>query len=222
MTNYVVVIPRENENPNPNLRVQVAKIVKIPKGRQTIFVRWWQSQAETLRRAEWRFYSMHNHQSATEISVDRVLVTFDDVTTSGLIPARFRSAIEYKLEKRDEGVKEWNWVVDQRALNRDISMEADSANIEEYTECLPRSSARSQRLTLYPDSKEIEPVSDDEDSGGDTNGDNCSGIGSGSDDEWKPNNNGDVVYYEDAYVQSTRDLPRTRSGAANASSSSAQ
>ena len=58
-------------------------------------MRWWTSNAETLKRAKWRLYtSLHStYVGATEISVDEVLVTFEAITSLGLIPERFRQAI---------------------------------------------------------------------------------------------------------------------------------
>ena len=188
VTNFVVALPNKSENPqikqNTALRVQLARIVKIHPNRKTLYVRWWTSNAETLKRAKWRLYtSLHStYVGATEISVDEVLVTFEAITSLGLIPERFRQAIAYKLQKKDEGLREWNRVVDQRALEADISMETDGSNIEEYSDYLSQS-AGTQRLTLYPESKVTKSGSDDEDTDDEDTGDDNSAIGIGSDDE---------------------------------------
>jgi len=243
VTNFVVAL---HDNPdNTHLRVQLARIKKIHRDRGTISVVWWTSNAQTLQAAIWRCYPTRNSQYAgtAEISVETVLVTFRATTNEGRIPVRFRDAVKYKLRKKDEGVLEWNRVVDQDAVVAAIRVETDQTNIEEYEDCLPASarsrrpvSARSLRLSFYPERVSVDSVSkssDGEDSAiGDSADDNesvsksamsvvtdgdDSAIGSGSDDdEWKPTNHkGDVIYYEDAFVKDalaeTND-GRTRSG----------
>ena len=245
LANFVVALPEDTPPDKFTLPVQLARIKRIHRNRHTISVRFYTTNAQTLKRAKWKLRSARDYQRAStvEISVDNVLVTFATTTGDGLIPSRFRQAIAYKLKKKEEGVLEWNRVVDPHALAAVISLETDATNIEEYADFLPVC-ARSQRLRLYPgteaansEAEHSESSSDDDGAyveetehlGGTTRSgrkrrrSGSGGYSSGSDDEYKPvNRNGDVVVFEDAFLQSTQNLGRTRSSRSSSSTATSQ